>query len=107
MEAVEAKPASEAIEASSEQRVTLQDDSFEAVFTNRGGSLVSLQLKDHSAASGEAVDLVRQRQGYPLPLAITSRQGGDDPLNEALFAVERSGRPAGPRGDLPLRRTGG
>ena len=82
-------PATEPIEADSEERVTLEDDSFEAVFTNRGGSLVSLRLKNHNAASGDPVDFVRQREGYPLPLAITSRRGEADPLDGALFAVER------------------
>ncbi len=85
----EAQPVAVAIEASSEERVTLADDALEAVFTNRGGNLVSLQLLDHAAADGEAVDLVRQRQGYPLPLAITGRRGDPDPLDQALFAVER------------------
>ncbi|MFQ5349764.1 MAG: membrane protein insertase YidC, partial [Thermoanaerobaculia bacterium] len=89
-------PVTEEIEATTERRVTLEDDSFEAIFTNRGGSLVSLQLKEHAAASGEAVDLVRQRQGYPLPLSITARKGTADPLGEALFAVERETTRLGP-----------
>ncbi len=92
----EARPSAEAIEASSEERVTLEDDSFEAVFTNRGGSLVSLRLKDHRAASGDPVDFVRQREGFPLPLAITSRRGDADPLDGALFAVERGRTQDGP-----------
>ena len=87
--AEEPPPVTENIEADSERQVTLEDESFEAVFTNRGGSLVSLRLKDHLAASGDAVDMVRQRQGYPLPLAITGRRGESDSLSEALFAVER------------------
>jgi YidC/Oxa1 family membrane protein insertase len=110
----EAPPAAEPIEASAERRVTLEDDTFEAVFTNRGGSLISLQLKKHAAATGEAVDLVRQRQGFALPLAITSRSGGADPLNDALFAVERERgdygsavtfRYAGPAGTATKRFT--
>jgi YidC/Oxa1 family membrane protein insertase len=111
---VEPAPVAEAIEASSEQRVTLADESIEAIFTNRGGNLVSLQLKDHAAASGEAVDLVRQRQGYSLPLAITGRRGETDSLDAALFAVERertklgpavSFRYAGPAGQASKRFT--
>jgi len=92
----QARPITEPVEADAEQKVTLEDDSMEAVFTNRGGSLVSLRLKDYSAASGESVDLVRQRRDYPLPLAITGRGGDADPLNEALFAVERVGSRLGP-----------
>ncbi len=92
----EPRPPAEAIEASSEEQVTLEDESFEAVFTNRGGSLVSLRLKNHRAASGDPVDFVRHREGYPLPLAITSRRGEADPLAAALFALERGRTQSGP-----------
>ena len=94
--ATEEMPVAEAIEASSEQRVTLDGEEYEAIFTNRGGNLLSLRLKEHEAASGEAVDLVRLREGFPLPLAITGRRGEPDPLGEALFAVERETTRSGP-----------
>jgi YidC/Oxa1 family membrane protein insertase len=112
--AAAAESATEPIAATTEERVTLEGDSFEAIFTNRGGSLVSLLLKEHAAASGEAVDLVRRRQDYPLPLAITDRRGGGDPLDQALFAVERERtrlgpavtfRYAGPAGEASKRFT--
>jgi YidC/Oxa1 family membrane protein insertase len=95
-ETAEATPPSEPIEASTEERVTLEDEDLEAVFTNRGGRLVSLWLKSHAAASGEPVDLVRQRQGYPLPLAITDGRGEGSPLDGALFEVERARTQSGP-----------
>ena len=112
--AVVPEPASEPIEATNERTVTLEDEDLEAVFTNRGGRLVSLRLKEHAAASGEPVDLVRRRQGYPLPLAITDRRGVAGPLDAALFAVERertrlgpavSFRYAGPAGEASKRFT--
>ncbi len=90
------RPAAEPIAATSEQQVTLEAEAFVATFTNRGGSLVSLQLNNHLTAAGEPVDLVRQRHGYPLPLAITGRRGESEPLNDALFAVERQSGAAGP-----------
>ena len=89
-------PVTEQIAATSEERVTLEAEAFEAVFTNRGGSLLSLRLKNHLAPSGEAVDLVRKRRDYPLPLAITDRRGGTDPLNDVLFVVRRERGELGP-----------
>ncbi len=93
--APEALPAPEPIEAASEQRLTLESDSYQAVFSNRGAVLVSLRLKQHSAAGGGEVDLVRQRSGFPYPLAITDRAGQSTGFDRALFAVERVRHQAG------------
>jgi YidC/Oxa1 family membrane protein insertase len=85
-EAAEVEP----IAATSERSVTVETDDYRAVLTNRGAQLVSFELRGHTRAGGEGLDLVRHREGEPYPFALV----GDDleplPLTEALFAVEES-----------------
>ena len=80
------------------QNSTIDTNAFTAVFSNRGGQLVSFRLKNYDRKDEPAreVDLVRQREAnrtdYPFMLktansALTSR------LNAALYAVsEREDR---------------
>ena len=98
------RPAPEPTAAVSETRVTLEDEDFEAVFTNRGGRLVSLLLKHHASATGEPVDLVRQRDAGPYPLSVTGRGGEPAALDEALYEVRRERTPDGPA--LEFRHVG-
>lgn len=91
------------IAGSREETVTLAQGSTEAVFSNRGAQLVSLKVG--GARNQGSVDLVRRRQEGPYPFGLTTGDRRSHPLNEALFAVERSAdgrsvtfRYNGPRG---------
>ncbi len=95
--AVEAAPEEEASEtfeplaAEREERVVVTGPGYQAVFTNRGAQLLSFELAEHRNASGGPVDLVRARERGPYPFAVVGADGSASPLNEVLFAVERSG----------------
>ncbi len=84
------RPAASArpIVAAREERVTLRQGDTEAVFTNRGAQLVSLEVG--ADAGKEGIDLVRKRREGPYPYGLTTGDRRSHPLNEELFAVERS-----------------
>jgi YidC/Oxa1 family membrane protein insertase len=91
------------VAAAREERVTLVQGTTEAVFTNRGAQLVSLEVG--GARNQGSVDLVRRRKEGPYPFGLTTGDRRSHPLNEALFAQERSAdgrsvtfRYNGPRG---------
>lgn len=79
----------EPIGAEREETVLLAGEGFVAEFTNRGGQLLSLRLNGHATAGGEVLDLVRRRGGGPYPFGLATAEGKADPVNEALFAVEK------------------
>ncbi len=88
-------PAGPPVRAAAEERVVVDTDAFRATFTNRGAQLVSFVLKEHLGPDGKGLDLVRRRAGEPYPFALAEREDHPEPLNRALFAVERGGAPAG------------
>jgi YidC/Oxa1 family membrane protein insertase len=75
------------ISAAREETVTLRQGDTEAVFTNRGAQLVSLEVG--GAKNQGTVELVRRRQEGPFPFGLTTSDRRPHPLNEALFAVQR------------------
>ncbi|HYU34688.1 MAG TPA: membrane protein insertase YidC [Thermoanaerobaculia bacterium] len=75
------------IGASSEEKVTLREGSTEAVFTNRGAQLVSLEVG--GARNQGPVELVRRRRDDLYPYGLTTGDRRSHPLNQALFAVEQ------------------
>lgn len=78
----------ERVEASLEERVVVESGNARLEFTNRGAQLLSFELLRPDGA--EPVELVRRREpGQPWPFGLSGPQG-DSPLNDALFAVERS-----------------
>lgn len=85
----------EPIEARTHERVVVERPRYRATFTNRGGQLVSFQLKEYLEIGGDRrVELVRERpESEVYPFAI---QSGNAELNsfanESLYAVERSTR---------------
>ena len=79
----------DAISAATEERVVIETTEFRAEFTNRGGVLVSFELRDHPDARGGRVNLVRRRDAGPYPFALTDPSGRPDALNDELFAVAR------------------
>lgn len=78
-----------AIEATSEERVVLENEYSRAEWSNRGAQLVSFELKNHPASDGGAVDLVRRRTGDAYPFGLINPDGSSSALNQALFVVER------------------
>jgi YidC/Oxa1 family membrane protein insertase len=76
------------IAAEREERVVLEDAEARAVFTNRGGQLVSLTLKRRPDADGKPLELVRQRSSGLYPYGLVDRSLAPLPLDGALFAVE-------------------
>ncbi|MEZ5330484.1 MAG: membrane protein insertase YidC [Thermoanaerobaculia bacterium] len=96
---VEATPVAETaseppLEATSVERVVLENGEVRAELTNRGAELVSFQLKGHLSADHGAVDLVRRREEGPYLFAFADREEEPLPLDQALFTVERTpGRP--------------
>jgi YidC/Oxa1 family membrane protein insertase len=85
--AVDGEP-QEPVAASREQTRTLETSRIRAVFSNRGGQLVSFVLKEHDTAEGEPMDLVRSRHQGPYPFGLTSRDRQPHPLDGVLFQVE-------------------
>lgn len=77
--------------AEREELVVLDTERYRAELTNRGGQLLSFELKRHreNGGDGAAVDLVRRRVDWPYPFALTDLLGEPLALNEALFEIER------------------
>jgi len=78
-----------------ERREVLENGELRAEFTNRGGQLVSLQVRGRTAEVGGALELVAPRETTPLPLALLAADGTPLPVNQALFAVSREATPGG------------
>ena len=79
---------SENLAADAEQAVTVENDYFTAVFTNRGAGLTSLILKKYKDDAGKPMDLVARsaKESNFYPFYFYS--GKDDfsaILNKALF----------------------
>jgi YidC/Oxa1 family membrane protein insertase len=90
------RPGGPPVRAAAEEQVVVDTPTFRATFTNRGAQLLSFLLKEHAGADGKPLDLVRRRAGDPHPFAVTAPDGTADPLDRALFTVERGGGPATP-----------
>ena len=88
-EAPETVP-SEAIQASTEEEIVLENDSLHVVLTNRGAAVKSLILKGYKDDEGRPLDLVQTvddpRRALPLQL------GGSEGVDERLYVGERLGR---------------
>ena len=85
----ETPPPRERIAAEAEERLVFETTRTRVELTNRGGQVASFLLKDHEAADGGPVDLVRARREGPYPFGLTDRSGRSHPLNDALFQVRR------------------
>jgi YidC/Oxa1 family membrane protein insertase len=85
----------EPIEARTHERVVVERPLYRATFSNRGGQLVSFQLKEYLEIGGDRlVELVRDRpESEAYPFAIQSGNPAFNSFaNESLYAVERSTR---------------
>ena len=63
-----------AVQADREIRTVIQTSLYTATFSNRGGQLVSFQLKKYKAEDGSLVDLVKRRdpRQADFPFAVES-----------------------------------
>lgn len=88
--ATEAPPeaAPEPVSATVEETVQLEAQGKKAVFTNRGAQLVSMTVPE-PGKPGVGLDLVRRRQGEPLPFGLVKPDTLAHPLNRELFQVAR------------------
>ena len=91
--------ASEAIAASSEERLSIDNQHFTAEFTNAGGRLLSFKLRDFTTA-GQPLELLP-----PFPLEDHAYLAVDlddrelaDSINRALFQSRRETVTGGPNG---------
>jgi YidC/Oxa1 family membrane protein insertase len=83
-----------AVQASSEETVTVDTDVYRVVFSNRGAVVRSWVLKDYKDHAGKPLELVYQpgltRVSAPFAVDLKGQTLGTDP-NTALFKTERSG----------------
>ncbi len=80
----------ETIAAELERTVVLENERIRSEWTNRGARLVHLELKNHPANGGGAVDLVRRRAAEVSPFSLLDSDGQPSPLNGVLYAVEET-----------------
>ena len=88
--AIAPAPRDQGIEASSEEAVVVETDTFRVEFTNRGATVKHWILKNYNDSDGEPLDLVHQvgaaQFGRPFQLVLSGGEalaGADD----ALFKV--------------------
>lgn len=83
--------------AENESREVIENGELRAEFTNRGATLVSLQVRGKTAEVGGALELVAERTETPFPFALLAADGRPLEINGALFAVTRDRTPDGER----------
>ncbi len=88
--AVESAPELADAQASREQTVTVETDTLQVEFTNRGAAVTRWILKDFNDAAGEQLDLVHHAQTGDQDRPFELARIGGEPIaevNEALFRV--------------------
>ncbi|HEX4441004.1 MAG TPA: membrane protein insertase YidC [Thermoanaerobaculia bacterium] len=85
--------AAPAVAAESESTETIENPVLRATFSNRGGVLSSLILKQYKDEQGRPLELVRALPSGPRPLALEFPSNADagKKIAAALFAIERTG----------------
>jgi YidC/Oxa1 family membrane protein insertase len=100
-QAVAAAAQTPAIGAAVENTLTVENDVYRIVFTNRGGQVKQWILKHYTGSSGEPLDLVQpqiaERFGFPLSF-FTYEPQLTSQLNSALYQVTVSGAQASATG---------
>lgn len=74
--------------AEAERVFRIETATVVAEITNRGGQLLSFQLKEHRKNNDEPLELVRRRPGPPFPFAFVDAAAAPLPINDALFVAE-------------------
>jgi YidC/Oxa1 family membrane protein insertase len=72
-----------------EQNFTIETEIFRVGFTNRGGQITSIELKEFSNTDGSPVEMIFSQESGVDPFTIHFG-GVDAPAVDALFQVERS-----------------
>jgi YidC/Oxa1 family membrane protein insertase len=90
----QAAPATPAVVASAETDITVENELYKIVFTNRGARVKNWILKKYVDTAGKPLDLVQQqtseRFGYPLSL-FTYDTGLTSQVNNALYQATVEG----------------
>jgi YidC/Oxa1 family membrane protein insertase len=73
----------------SEESFTMENDVMRVRFTNRGGDITSIQLKDYKNRDGSPVEMVISKDTRLRPLSLHFGDHNSEPVN-ALFRVERA-----------------
>jgi YidC/Oxa1 family membrane protein insertase len=81
--------AMEADQQIEEQNFTIDTDVFRVGFTNRGGQITSIELKEYSNTDGSPVEMIFSQESGVKPFSIHFGDV-DAPTVDALFQVERS-----------------
>jgi YidC/Oxa1 family membrane protein insertase len=71
------------------QSFTLETDVYRVVFSNRGGVVTSLKLKDYKNLDGSPVEMVFSKDSGRYPFSLHFGDADAPPVNE-LFQFERS-----------------
>jgi len=72
-----------------EQNFTIETDIFRIGFTNRGGQITSIELKEYTNTDGSPVEMIFSQEAGVDPFSIHFGDA-DAPAVDALFRVERS-----------------
>ena len=72
-----------------EQNFTIETDIFRLGFTNRGGQITSIELKEYSNTDGSPVEMIFSQESGVDPFSIHFGDA-EAPAIDALFRVERS-----------------
>jgi len=72
-----------------EQNFTIETEVFRVGFTNRGGQITSIELKEFSNTDGSPVEMIFSQESGVDPFSIHFGDA-DAPAVDALFQVERS-----------------
>jgi YidC/Oxa1 family membrane protein insertase len=72
-----------------EQNFTIETEVFRVGFTNRGGQITSIELKEFSNTDGSPVEMIFSQESGVNPFSIHFGDA-DAPAVDALFRVERS-----------------
>jgi YidC/Oxa1 family membrane protein insertase len=72
-----------------EQTFTMETEVFRIGFTNRGGQITSIELKEFSNTDGTPVQMIFSQESGVYPFSIHFG-GPETPTVDALFRVERS-----------------
>jgi YidC/Oxa1 family membrane protein insertase len=92
-QAVEAAPAWAVVAVAApeiaEQTFTLDTEVYRVTFSNRGGVVTSIRLKDYKNLDGSPVEMVFSKDTGKYPFSLHFGDADAPPINE-LFAFERS-----------------
>ena len=72
-----------------ERKIKIETRDASIELSNRGAEITSYILKNHRLSKGGGLELVRRRVRGAYPFGFVGARGGDHPLAQKLFVVER------------------